>query len=316
MADLSRQLAEHASDANRHWDLSGVTRLDHAGALLLWRAWGGQRAARLTLRPEHEALFTGLERSPSAAGRPRARLARAVRGARRAGHRLPRPRAAIREPGRPDSHRRDARAARSPGSAVARDLRQHLPHRRAGARHHRAGRFPGGHRAVVPVGAAVEDVRRGYLHHQPARRFHHPRAGARARRRARRRALGLVHDGATRRDAGHRRARRDDGHGHTAHGAAHTAQGDRARDLAAAGRGVDGRGRAGRRHDRGAMGARNSVQPVPAAPARGGADRESVARPRQEHRVRHGDRSHRLPLRAAHRAQHGKPRHRAPRIRW
>ena len=60
MADLSRQLAEHATDANRHWDLSGVTRLDHAGALLLWRAWGGQRAARLTLRPEHEALFTGL----------------------------------------------------------------------------------------------------------------------------------------------------------------------------------------------------------------------------------------------------------------
>jgi phospholipid/cholesterol/gamma-HCH transport system permease protein len=60
MADLSRQLAEHATDANRHWDLSGVTRLDHAGALLLWRAWGGQRAARLTLRPEHEPLFAGL----------------------------------------------------------------------------------------------------------------------------------------------------------------------------------------------------------------------------------------------------------------
>jgi phospholipid/cholesterol/gamma-HCH transport system permease protein len=60
VADLSRQLAEHARDANRHWDLSGVTRLDHAGALLLWRAWGGQRAAHLTLRPEHEALFTGL----------------------------------------------------------------------------------------------------------------------------------------------------------------------------------------------------------------------------------------------------------------
>ena len=73
LADLSRQLAEHARDANRHWDLSGVTRLDHAGALLLWRAWGGQRAARLTLRPEHEALFTGLERAPAAAGRhPRA----------------------------------------------------------------------------------------------------------------------------------------------------------------------------------------------------------------------------------------------------
>src|SRR6185295_6577889 len=60
LADLSSQLAEHARDANRHWDLSGVTRLDHAGALLLWRAWGGQRAPHLTLRPEHEVLFSGL----------------------------------------------------------------------------------------------------------------------------------------------------------------------------------------------------------------------------------------------------------------
>ena len=60
LADLSRQLAEYARDANRHWDLTGVTRLDHAGAMLLWRAWGGRRAAHLTLRPEHEALFTGL----------------------------------------------------------------------------------------------------------------------------------------------------------------------------------------------------------------------------------------------------------------
>ena len=60
LAELSRQLSDHARDANRHWDLSGVTRLDHAGALLLWRAWGGQRAPHLTLRPEHEALFAGL----------------------------------------------------------------------------------------------------------------------------------------------------------------------------------------------------------------------------------------------------------------
>jgi phospholipid/cholesterol/gamma-HCH transport system permease protein len=60
LAEFSAQLAEHARDVNRHWDLSGVTRLDHAGALLLWRAWGGQRARHLTLRPEHEGLFSGL----------------------------------------------------------------------------------------------------------------------------------------------------------------------------------------------------------------------------------------------------------------
>ncbi len=59
-AELTAQLAEDARDANRHWDLSEVTRLDHAGALLLWRAWGGQRMRKLTLRPEHEAVFAGL----------------------------------------------------------------------------------------------------------------------------------------------------------------------------------------------------------------------------------------------------------------
>lgn len=60
LAELTGQLADLARDANRHWDLSGVTRLDHAGALLLWRAWGGRRAPLLTLRPEHEALFSVL----------------------------------------------------------------------------------------------------------------------------------------------------------------------------------------------------------------------------------------------------------------
>ena len=61
MAELTVQLAAHARDGNRHWDLSGLTRLDHAGAMLLWRAWGGRRAPRLTLRPEHEALFAGMD---------------------------------------------------------------------------------------------------------------------------------------------------------------------------------------------------------------------------------------------------------------
>src|SRR5262245_34882559 len=60
LGELAGQLGEYARDVDHHWDLSAVTRLDHAGALLLWRAWGGQRAPRLTLRPEHEALFSGL----------------------------------------------------------------------------------------------------------------------------------------------------------------------------------------------------------------------------------------------------------------
>lgn len=57
LAQLAPQLAAHARDAGRHWDLSAVTVLDHAGALLLWRVWGSKRAPRLTLKPEHELLF-------------------------------------------------------------------------------------------------------------------------------------------------------------------------------------------------------------------------------------------------------------------
>ena len=61
LADFTAQLAEHARDEHRHWDLSAVTRLDHAGAMLLWRAWGGRRARHLTLRAEQEAIFNDLE---------------------------------------------------------------------------------------------------------------------------------------------------------------------------------------------------------------------------------------------------------------
>jgi phospholipid/cholesterol/gamma-HCH transport system permease protein len=71
LTELTAQLTECGRDANRHWDLSGVTRLDHAGALLLWRAWGGQRAQHLTLRPEHEGLFSGLTVQRAREQRPR-----------------------------------------------------------------------------------------------------------------------------------------------------------------------------------------------------------------------------------------------------
>ena len=58
MADMVARLAQTSRDA--YWDLSGVTRLDHAGAMMLWRVWGYQRATKLTLRPEHEIIFTHL----------------------------------------------------------------------------------------------------------------------------------------------------------------------------------------------------------------------------------------------------------------
>jgi len=52
------------------WDLSGVQRLDHIGALLIWRAWGKQRPASLVLRPEHEVFFEQLARGDQASHEP------------------------------------------------------------------------------------------------------------------------------------------------------------------------------------------------------------------------------------------------------
>jgi phospholipid/cholesterol/gamma-HCH transport system permease protein len=72
LAEFTVQLADYARDERQHWDLSGVTRLDHAGAMLLWRAWGGRRMPHLTLRAEQEAIFTDLEAArPKAPAAPR-----------------------------------------------------------------------------------------------------------------------------------------------------------------------------------------------------------------------------------------------------
>jgi phospholipid/cholesterol/gamma-HCH transport system permease protein len=57
LPQLRPRLVEYALDVGCSWDLSAVTVLDHAGALLLWQAWGRRRAPRLILRPEHESLF-------------------------------------------------------------------------------------------------------------------------------------------------------------------------------------------------------------------------------------------------------------------
>jgi len=62
LRDLSQGLRDCAADAA--WDLRSVAAMDHAGALLLWRAWGRRRAARLALRPEHEAMFARLSIPP------------------------------------------------------------------------------------------------------------------------------------------------------------------------------------------------------------------------------------------------------------
>ena len=53
------------------WDLTAVQRLDHVGALLLWRAWGKRRPADLRLLPQHELFFAHLEDGQAAAARER-----------------------------------------------------------------------------------------------------------------------------------------------------------------------------------------------------------------------------------------------------
>jgi len=56
---LQQALLANTRDAR--WDLSKVQRLDHIGALLIWREWGRKRPARIELRPEHEIFFANVE---------------------------------------------------------------------------------------------------------------------------------------------------------------------------------------------------------------------------------------------------------------
>jgi phospholipid/cholesterol/gamma-HCH transport system permease protein len=68
LAELAPRLAEYAADKNSQWDLRGVDVIDHAGAMLLWRAWGRRRAPNLVLKPEQESVFNHLEIPVEAGG--------------------------------------------------------------------------------------------------------------------------------------------------------------------------------------------------------------------------------------------------------
>lgn len=47
-----------AAEPDALWDLRGLTRLDTAGALVLWRGWGQKTPGRLLWLPEHVTLFS------------------------------------------------------------------------------------------------------------------------------------------------------------------------------------------------------------------------------------------------------------------
>jgi len=62
-ADLEAEV-ESAARNTRTWDLHGISSLDGAGAVLLWRGWSHRRPMQLRLRAEHEAIFTALAAAP------------------------------------------------------------------------------------------------------------------------------------------------------------------------------------------------------------------------------------------------------------
>jgi phospholipid/cholesterol/gamma-HCH transport system permease protein len=64
---LQRTLQDEARGGEAHWDLSQVDRLDHIGAMLVWRVWGRCRPGRLQLKREHEIFFGACEESAGAA---------------------------------------------------------------------------------------------------------------------------------------------------------------------------------------------------------------------------------------------------------
>jgi phospholipid/cholesterol/gamma-HCH transport system permease protein len=58
---LQQALRSSVRTPGARWDLSKVQRLDHIGALLIWRAWGRKRPAQIELLPEHEIFFANVE---------------------------------------------------------------------------------------------------------------------------------------------------------------------------------------------------------------------------------------------------------------
>jgi phospholipid/cholesterol/gamma-HCH transport system permease protein len=72
--ELSAQAASLAESHVGLWDLREVQRLDHAGALVLWQAWGRKRPVGIQWLPEHKALFSSMD--VPALPRPRRRRAR------------------------------------------------------------------------------------------------------------------------------------------------------------------------------------------------------------------------------------------------
>jgi phospholipid/cholesterol/gamma-HCH transport system permease protein len=75
---IKRELAKLSADHRVSWDLSRIQKLDHTGALFLWRAWGRTFPERIvipaTLKEYFEGLRTGNQGAMAEPSQPRRRL--------------------------------------------------------------------------------------------------------------------------------------------------------------------------------------------------------------------------------------------------
>jgi phospholipid/cholesterol/gamma-HCH transport system permease protein len=60
---INTSLGRLQKSSTLHWDLSGISVLDHIGAQLLWNAWNRKRPANLVLSERHEEFFNRLEQA-------------------------------------------------------------------------------------------------------------------------------------------------------------------------------------------------------------------------------------------------------------
>ncbi len=61
MHDISHSLSQMNQRRLLHWDLTGISALDHIGAQLLWNCWDKKRPEHLTLLPGQDGFFIRLE---------------------------------------------------------------------------------------------------------------------------------------------------------------------------------------------------------------------------------------------------------------
>jgi phospholipid/cholesterol/gamma-HCH transport system permease protein len=70
LSALKAELERAAADESAAWDLRPVAHLDHAGAALLWHAWGRPHSPRAAVKSEHEPFFRRLASAADAPALP------------------------------------------------------------------------------------------------------------------------------------------------------------------------------------------------------------------------------------------------------